>query len=90
MGIKTDSIPLLSGAVVSVFTGGGFIGAGVAGPTGDRLGRKKTILIGASIFVLGGALQAAAQSLAFLYAGRALAGIGYVNPFNSNLPTTTS
>lgn len=37
-----------------------------------------TILIGAAIFVLGGALQAAAQSLGYLYAGRALAGVGYV------------
>ena len=64
------------GAVVSVFTGGGFVGALLAGPIGDRLGRKMTILIGACIFLLGGALQTAARNLGYLYAGRALAGTG--------------
>jgi MFS family permease len=58
------------GAVVSVFTGGAFIGAALAGPSGDFLGRKKTILLGAVIFILGGALQAGAQALSYLYAGR--------------------
>jgi len=42
------------GAVVSVFTGGAFFGAGIAGPVGDWVGRKKTILIGAVIFLVGG------------------------------------
>jgi len=65
-----------TGAVVSVFTGGGFFGAALAGPVGDRLGRKKTILIGALIFLLGGALQTGAQTLDYLYAGRCLAGVG--------------
>ncbi|KAI5371027.1 putative major facilitator, sugar transporter, major facilitator superfamily [Septoria linicola] len=64
------------GAVVSVFTGGAFIGAGLAGPAGDSLGRKVTILVGALIFILGGALQTGAQALSYLYAGRAIAGIG--------------
>jgi hypothetical protein len=64
------------GAVVSIFTGGAFFGAMFAGPTGDRLGRKITILIGALIFCLGGALQTAASHINFLYAGRCLAGVG--------------
>ena len=38
-----------TGAVVSVFTGGAFIGAAMAGPAGDRLGRRLTILIGALV-----------------------------------------
>src|ERR1700748_195066 len=58
------------GAVVSVFTGGAFIGAGLAGPCGDWLGRKKTILLGALVFILGGGLQTGAQALSYLYAGR--------------------
>ena len=33
-------------------------------------------MIGAIIFCLGGALQAAGQSLAFFYSGRAVAGLG--------------
>jgi len=65
-----------TGAVVSVFTGGGFFGAFFAGPAGDKLGRKKTILMGATIFCLGGGLQTGAQTLSYLYAGRALAGVG--------------
>ena len=60
------------GAVVAVFTGGAFFGAGFAGPTGDWLGRKKTILAGAIIFVLGGGLQTGAQNLGYLYAGRGM------------------
>jgi len=67
------------GAVVSVFTGGACIGAALAGPTGDRLGRKWTIFIGAVIFILGGGLQTGAQNLGYLYAGRAIAGLGYVH-----------
>lgn len=43
-----------TGAVVSVFTGGAFFGAAAAGPIGDILGRKKTIMIGAITFCLGG------------------------------------
>ena len=40
-----------SGAVVSVFTGGAFFGAAMAGPLGDLLGRRLTILVGAVVFV---------------------------------------
>ncbi|KAK3669269.1 hypothetical protein LTR78_010843 [Recurvomyces mirabilis] len=40
-----------SGAVVSVFTGGAFFGAAMAGALGDILGRRLTILVGAIIFV---------------------------------------
>lgn len=61
---------------MSVFTGGAFFGAMFAGPAGDHLGRKLTILIGAVIFCLGGALQTGAQNLKYLYSGRALAGVG--------------
>ncbi|CAM1508598.1 Fc.00g054460.m01.CDS01 [Cosmosporella sp. VM-42] len=64
------------GAVVSIFTGGAFFGAMFAGPIGDRLGRKLTILIGALIFCLGGALQTGAQDINYLYSGRCLAGVG--------------
>ncbi|KAF2127698.1 MFS sugar transporter-like protein [Dothidotthia symphoricarpi CBS 119687] len=65
-----------TGAVVSVFTGGAVFGAAFAGPSGDKLGRRKTILIGATVFCLGGALQTGARGLSYLYAGRAIAGIG--------------
>lgn len=59
-----------------MFTGGAFFGAMAAGPLGDALGRKKTIMTGALIFCLGGALQTGAQALSYLYSGRAIAGLG--------------
>ncbi|THW18794.1 general substrate transporter [Aureobasidium pullulans] len=64
------------GAVVSIFTGGAFFGALVAGMTTNRLGRRKTIILGALIFCIGGALQTAAQNLGYLYGGRCIAGLG--------------
>ena len=67
-----------SGAIVSIFTGGAFFGAMFAGPVGDFLGRKLTILIGALVFLLGGGLQTGAQHINYMYAGRCLAGVGYV------------
>ncbi|KAI1121528.1 MFS sugar transporter-like protein [Nemania abortiva] len=65
-----------NGAVVSLFTGGAFFGAGFAGLAGDHLGRRLTIMMGALIFILGGGLQTGAQTINYLYAGRALAGTG--------------
>ena len=62
--------------VVSLFTGGAFFGAFFAGPAGDYLGRRMTIMLGSLIFLLGGALQTAAQSIHYLYGGRAVAGLG--------------
>ncbi|RMX88782.1 hypothetical protein D0869_01372, partial [Hortaea werneckii] len=64
------------GAVVSVFTGGGFFGAMVAGTCADRLGRRLAIIVGALIFILGGALQASAQNFGYLLGGRIVAGLG--------------
>ncbi|KAI2776585.1 general substrate transporter [Daldinia loculata] len=64
------------GAVVSLFTGGAFFGAMFAGPAGDMLGRRLTIMLGAIIFLLGGAIQTAAQTIHYLYGGRAIAGLG--------------
>ncbi|KAI8633981.1 MFS sugar transporter-like protein [Xylariaceae sp. FL1651] len=65
-----------NGAVVSLFTGGAFFGAGLAGLAGDHLGRRLTIMMGALLFIVGGSIQTAAQTLNYLYAGRALAGAG--------------
>lgn len=65
-----------SGLVVSMFTTGAFFGAGFAGPSGDYLGRRKTISLGALLFCLGGALQTGARTLPYLYSGRFFAGFG--------------
>ncbi|RYP37117.1 hypothetical protein DL767_003071 [Monosporascus sp. MG133] len=65
-----------NGAVVSLFTGGAFFGAGFAGPAGDMLGRRLTIVLGAILFLVGGCIQTAAQTINYLYGGRAVAGLG--------------
>lgn len=65
-----------AGLVVSMFTTGAFFGAAFAGPTGDWFGRRLTILMGGVIFMLGGGLQTGAENIAFLYAGRFIAGLG--------------
>jgi MFS family permease len=62
--------------VVSVFTGGAFLGAFAAGILADALGRRLTIMSGALVFCLGGALQTGAQNLSYLYSGRCIAGFG--------------
>jgi sugar porter (SP) family MFS transporter len=71
-----DAGSTLSGTVVALFTAGAFFGAGFAGPVGDRLGRRWTIMMGALIFILGGGLQTGARNLAFLESGRFFAGLG--------------
>ncbi|KAK7748012.1 hypothetical protein SLS53_001264 [Cytospora paraplurivora] len=65
-----------TGVVVSLFTGGAFFGSMFAGPVGDHLGRRWTIFLGAIIFIIGGAFQTAAQTLHWLWGGRAIAGLG--------------
>jgi len=67
---------LRRGAVVALFTGGGFFGAFVAGPLANRLGRRMAIMIGAIVFCLGGGLQTGAQGINYLYSGRVIAGLG--------------
>lgn len=71
-----DAGPVQNGLIVSLFTAGAFTGAAFAGPSGDWLGRRWTIFIGAIIFIVGGVIQTAAQTLDYLYSGRFLAGLG--------------
>lgn len=59
-----------------MFTGGGFFGAALAGLVSDLIGRRLTILLGAAIFLVGGALQTAGRDVSYLLAGRAIAGLG--------------
>lgn len=64
-----------SGTVVALFTAGCFTGALGSGFTA-RIGRRMVILMGAGIFVVGGAIQTAGQTIGMLYAGRYIAGCG--------------
>ncbi|ORY20790.1 general substrate transporter [Naematelia encephala] len=62
------------GAIVSVFAGGAFFGALLAGQTADLIGRKRTIQMGSLIAIVGCTLQTAAVNVAMLIVGRLIAG----------------
>lgn len=64
-----------SGTVVALFTAGCFTGALGSGFTAP-IGRRTVIFMGACIFVVGGAIQTAGQTIGMLYAGRYIAGCG--------------
>jgi sugar porter (SP) family MFS transporter len=77
-GIKqTFSLSLLMvQAVTSWVTLGALVGSLLAGELGDRLGRKRAILIAGALFTLGAALQWIAPSAVILVGGRFVIGAG--------------
>jgi sugar porter (SP) family MFS transporter len=77
-GIKqTFSLSLLMVQVVTSWvTLGALVGSLVAGELGDRLGRKRAILIAGALFTFGAAIQWIAPSALFLVAGRFIIGAG--------------
>lgn len=72
--LETDS-DTKSGTVVSLFTGGCFLGALGSGYS-NRLGRRGTILLACCIFLVGATIQTAGVVIGMLYAGRLISGIG--------------
>ncbi|KAK4956668.1 hypothetical protein LTR10_006195 [Elasticomyces elasticus] len=74
-----------TGGIVSSFTGGAVLGAASISYLADRLGRKKTVFVGAVISVIGCALQGGAVNLAMVAVGRAIAGIA-VGQLSSIVP----
>ncbi|KAH7385482.1 sugar carrier protein A [Phaeosphaeria sp. MPI-PUGE-AT-0046c] len=62
------------GAINATFSGGAFFGSLMGGLTMDSLGRRKTIMLGATINLIGAILQASAQNLAMILVGRIFAG----------------
>ncbi|KAK3293779.1 general substrate transporter [Chaetomium fimeti] len=70
----TDTGSPIIGAINSTFSGGAVFGSLMGGLTMDRFGRRKTIMIGAIIALVGAVLQSAAQNLAMILVGRIVAG----------------
>ncbi|KAI8624828.1 putative sugar transporter [Xylariaceae sp. FL1651] len=66
----------ISGAVTSSFFLGAFVGAILAFGLGDKLGRKKTIIVGHVLNTVGATLQFSAFNLPQLVIGRTVNGIG--------------
>ncbi len=71
---NTEAGTPIIGAINSTFSGGAVFGSLMGGLTMDRFGRRKTIMIGAMIALVGSILQAAAQNLAMILVGRIIAG----------------
>jgi sugar porter (SP) family MFS transporter len=78
----TNNIPqtqrdTIQGNIVSTFQAGCFFGALFAFPFAEKIGRKKTMIIASSVFLIGGTLMTASHGqLNMIYAGRAIAGLG--------------
>ncbi|XP_058722893.1 probable inositol transporter 2 [Vicia villosa] len=66
----------LQEAIVSTAIAGAIIGASVGGWMNDKLGRKISILVADTLFLLGSLVMAFAPSPAVLILGRVLVGIG--------------
>ncbi|KAJ5692725.1 hypothetical protein N7462_002148 [Penicillium macrosclerotiorum] len=62
--------------VTAIYDVGCFFGAIFAFTIGERLGRKKTIMMGTTIMAVGAILQATSFSLPQMFVGRIIVGIG--------------
>ncbi|SEI32422.1 YALIA101S02e17194g1_1 [Yarrowia lipolytica] len=64
------------GTMVSILEVGAFVSSLMVGRIGDIIGRRKTIMYGAFIFIIGGAFQTFAVSMSEMILGRVVAGFG--------------
>lgn len=62
--------------MVAILEIGALISSLSVGKIGDMLGRRRTILCGALVFILGGALQTFATGMPMMMLGRIVAGLG--------------
>lgn len=72
--VVTDS--LLQGGIVSVYYLGTLFGCLLGGWVGDKVGRVKTIALGAAWAIVGAALQCSAMNANWMICARAVNGIG--------------
>jgi sugar porter (SP) family MFS transporter len=66
----------LTGHIAATFNLGSFVGAVITSLIGEKLGRRKVLLAGSVIHIIGGILQASSFQVVQLIFGRAIAGIG--------------
>ncbi|KAH7313560.1 regulator of conidiation [Stachybotrys elegans] len=65
-----------SSIIVAILSAGTAVGALLAAPAGDSLGRRLTLMLFIGIFCIGSIFQVCAQDIPMLLVGRALAGVG--------------
>ncbi|GLA08972.1 hypothetical protein AnigIFM60653_010776 [Aspergillus niger] len=66
----------LLGTVTAIYDVGCFLGSICAYWLGERLGRRKTVLVGTTVMAIGAVLQASSYSVGQMMTGRVIAGIG--------------
>ncbi|TXR53677.1 Bcr/CflA family efflux MFS transporter [Reinekea thalattae] len=72
LAVSTSSVAL----TVSIYVFAMAIGQLIGGPLCDRAGRRRTVILGLALFILGGFVITAADSLTSLYSGRIIQAIG--------------
>ncbi|KAF9354769.1 hypothetical protein BGX26_007393 [Mortierella sp. AD094] len=65
----------LQGGIVASMAAGSFFGALLAGPLGDRISRKRTVMLAACIWIIGSIIQCASVSAGMLIVGRLINGV---------------
>ncbi|KAH7131069.1 general substrate transporter [Dactylonectria macrodidyma] len=80
-GVSMENVAVKGGIVSGYYAGYAF-GSGGAAYTMDKISRRWTLLLGASVSILGATLQTAAQNPAMMIVGRAFSGFstGMVYP----------
>jgi MFS family permease len=73
---STATNPNIQGITVGIFEIGCLLGALSLLEIGDRLGRRRTVLLGQALILVGGLLQASAFGLPQFLVGRVVAGVG--------------
>lgn len=63
------------GGITAAMPAGSWLGALISGYVSDMLGRKKAIMLGCIIWVIGSAITCAAQNIAMLVVGRIINGL---------------
>lgn len=66
----------IQGQITSSYYLGAVFGAAVSHFVGDKIGRRRAILAGCTLLIIGGALQASAFQLAHMIVGRVVGGFG--------------
>lgn len=66
----------LQGTVVAIYEIGCFFGAIFAFITGEKLGRRRSIMIGCCVLTVGAVIQCSAYGIPQLIVGRIVAGLG--------------
>lgn len=76
-GFASDKNAQISSNVVSLLTAGCFFGSIFAAYINDRIGRRYSLMIFCSIFLVGAAIQVGAHhQIGMIYGGRVIAGLG--------------